>query len=63
MARSSDPLSLSDLHPGGRQQDQSLEELALLSALFRRVPKRLPSLMSFPVVAVVEEVDSPSKHI
>ena len=56
-------LGTHDLHPGGRQQDQSLEELAMLSALLRRVPKRLPSLMSLPVIAVVEEVNSPSKHI
>ena len=63
MARGSDPLSLTDLYPGRCQQDQSLEEKAMLGALFRSMPYRLPSLMSFPVIAVIEKVDSPSEHV
>lgn len=58
MARSSDTFPLGS--SPRRSPAGSLEELTMRSALFRSVPKRLPSLMCFPVIAVVEAVDSPN---
>lgn len=54
-------LALADLHAGRRQQDQSLEERPKRSASVCNLPQPLPRLMGFPVIAVVEEVETPRK--
>jgi hypothetical protein len=50
---------LSDLDPRCRQQDQTLEEHAQRAVSIRNPPKAFPGLMSFPVITVIEEVQTP----
>jgi hypothetical protein len=54
-------LALADLHAGCRQQDQSLEEHARWAASIHNLPKTFPGLMSFPVITVIEEVETPEE--
>src|SRR5439155_13513035 len=61
MACSSSFLALTDLHSSRRQKDQSLQEQSKGLASVRRPPNRLPGIMSFPVITVVEEVGSPAE--
>ena len=51
--------ALSDLDPRCRQQDQALEEHAQRAVTIRNLPKTFPGLMSFPVITVIEEVQTP----
>jgi hypothetical protein len=54
---------LSDLDPRCRQQDQALEEHAHRAVSIRNLPKTLPALMSFPVITVVEEIQTPQECV
>ena len=51
--------ALSDFDPRCRQQDQALEEHAQRAVSIRDLPKTFPGLMSFPVITVIEEVQTP----
>jgi hypothetical protein len=55
--------ALSDLDPRCRQQDQALEEHAQRAISIRNLPKTFPGLMSFPVITVIEEVQTPQERV
>jgi hypothetical protein len=59
VTRSRRIFALSDLDPRCRQQDQALEEHAQRAVSTRNPPKTFPGLMSFPVITVIEEVQTP----
>jgi hypothetical protein len=54
---------LPDLDPRCRQQDQVLEEHAHRAVSIRNPPKTLPGLVSFPVITVVEEIETPQECV
>jgi hypothetical protein len=58
VTRSRRSFAFSDLKPCCRQQDQGLEEHAQPAVSMRNLPKTFPSLMSFPVITVIEEVQA-----
>lgn len=63
MTHSRRMFALSDLDPRRRQQDQSLEEHTQWAVAIRTLPKTFPGLMSFPVITVIEEVETPEEYV
>jgi hypothetical protein len=59
VTRSRRIFALSDLEPRCRRQDQALEEHAQRAVSIRNLPKTFPGLVSFPVITVIEEVQTP----
>jgi hypothetical protein len=49
---------LANLDAGGGQLDESFQEVGHISFTSGAMPKFFPDLMSFPVIAVVEEIDA-----
>src|SRR5271157_879726 len=50
--------ALADLHPSGRELDESLEQLRGRSPAAVRMPERFPAFVGLPIVSRVEERDS-----
>ena len=63
MTHSRSMFALSDLDSRCRQQDQSLQEHTEWAVSIRNLPKTLPGLMSFPVITVIEEVETPEECV
>jgi hypothetical protein len=63
MAHSRSMFALSDLDSRCRQQDQSLQEHTQWAVSIHNLPKTFPGLMSFPVITVIEEVETPEECV
>jgi hypothetical protein len=63
MSRSRHMFALSYLDPRCRQHDQSLEEHPKWTVSIRNLAKPFPGLMSFPVITVIEEVETPEEYV